>query len=170
MADYGTRNMEPEEEGGEGPGRIIETPSIGIISEGRTATYPCERTQFQLFNEDDEEGTVPLGIFVQECSGCHGAGGNKVPGYDFILEVATLIDPTTVSKGIVKGQRLVIPGDPDGSYLFQRMMNGEMPPPAGVPENTDPAPLNVPATPAEASLVYEWIAHCLNAVPADERP
>jgi hypothetical protein len=39
-----------------------------------------------------------------------------------------------------------------------------------VPEGTDPAPLNVPATPSEASIVYEWIAHCLNAVPADERP
>lgn len=140
--------------------RVIETPAIDVFSGGTTATYPCERTTFQVFNEDPELGTP--GILFQECAGCHGGGFTALAGFDFILDVATLIDPATVSTGITKGKRLVIPGDPDNSYLFQRMRDGEMPP-MGLQGNFDPAPLNVPATTSEASVIYEWIAHCLNA-------
>jgi hypothetical protein len=138
--------------------RVIETPAIGIVSDGPTSTHPCERTQFQLFNADAEAG--PVGILVQECSGCHGEGGNAHPGFTDILDVASLINPERLSTGIVKGMRLVIPGDPEHSLLYQRMFDGAMPPSLpGV--QVVPEPENVPATTSETSVVQEWILHCL---------
>ena len=161
MAADGTKNAPPPAPD-DFHTRVIETPAIGIVSGGMTSTYPCERTRFQLFNEDAE--LAPLGILVQECSGCHGPAGGPVAGFNFILDTAALINPDNVTKIVNAGLPFVVPGDPEHSMIYVRMQSQAMPPNTpGVTNSVTPSPTDIPATPSQTSVVYEWIAHCLNA-------
>ncbi len=79
-------------------------------------------------------------VLRHRCAGCHGgsafgARANR-GGFDRILDAAALID-----------RELVVPGDADGSELYQRLRDGEMPP-RGQPRPTG----------AEREAVRAWIA------------
>lgn len=81
-------------------------------------------------------------------SSCHGAGGapfltgNKTADYENLVNVAS---------NAKDGAILVIPGDPDGSYLVQKLEGaagiegGRMPPPAAL-------------TPNQLQQIRDWIA------------
>lgn len=161
MAADGTKNAPPQPPE-DFHTRVIETPAIDIVSGGMTSTNPCERTRFQLFNEDEE--LAPLGVLVQECSGCHGPAGGPVANFNFILDTAALIDPANVTKIVNAGSPFVVPGDPEHSMIYIRMQSEAMPPNTpGVTNSVTPSPTDIPATTSQTSLVYTWIADCLNA-------
>src|SRR3712207_4314871 len=56
-------------------------------------------------------------IFLANCYRCHGQEGNAEGGLNYLLDRQQLV-----------ARKKVVPGDPDGSRLFQRVHSGEMPP------------------------------------------
>jgi mono/diheme cytochrome c family protein len=57
-------------------------------------------------------------ILRQHCYSCHGEAGQAEGGFNFVLSVEKL----------KKGSTYISPGKPDESYLFERVLNSEMPP------------------------------------------
>lgn len=79
-------------------------------------------------------------LLQQKCSSCHSgtnAYANAVPGNDAITDI-TNVD-------YLLSTRLIIPGEPDISPLFQMIQSADMPP---------GQPLSV----SEVTLIKEWIA------------
>lgn len=150
--------------------RHVGTPPIEISSgTGRVSSDPCERLRFLLLNEDRAAG--PLGMFTHECAiSCH---PRENPGQGLsILDVAKLVDPENTApngSSCGAGARYIIPGDPDNSCIYRKMLSDYTPPPAAAQTfagTPDKIPYSMPATASEASLVYSWIANCLGAVQA----
>jgi hypothetical protein len=81
-------------------------------------------------------------------SSCHGAGGAPFITGNKASDYANLVNAASNAKN---GAILVIPGDPDGSYLIQKLegaagIEGErMPPPAAL-------------TPKQIQEIRDWIA------------
>jgi hypothetical protein len=80
------------------------------------------------------------------CGGCHG-GGSPAAGLELSPEGA--YDALMASPG------MVVPGDPDGSYLVQKMRGD-----AGI--YGDPMPPTAGATDTQVGVVVDWIADGAN--------
>ncbi len=81
-----------------------------------------------------------LNLIQQKCAACHSGTAayvNAVAGHDPITEIANV--------DYLLSARLVIPGEPDISPLFQMVQNADMPP---------GQPLSV----SEVNLLKDWIA------------
>lgn len=77
-------------------------------------------------------------ILENHCHRCHGAGGTNEGGFNFVLNRAKLID----------ADAYIAPGNPDDSYLYQRIATGEMPPRG---EQSRPSP-------SEIDVLRRWIS------------
>jgi hypothetical protein len=95
-----------------------------------TATALAEAGLFEappsvvpVAHEDDETRAV-LGYFLGNCVHCHNGSDGPSSSYDLGADVAldALIDKPTEGSASAPGIR-VIPGDPEGSILYQAMMN-----------------------------------------------
>lgn len=131
---------------------LLDTPPIDLPG-GGTTDDPCEVTTAQAME-----------ILDTTCGSCHGGGSPGArqgqPPFDYVLDVDKLIaarsesvpDPDDPSLGM----RFLIPGDPEGSRLYARIVAGEMPPdvPVGLPEIPLP-------TVSDMSVLYTWINSCV---------
>jgi hypothetical protein len=144
-----------------GPTVATETPEIEL-PDGKTTTDPCVLTTKQAME-----------ILTINCSNCHGGGTAGArqgqPPFDYVLDVeklktarsATVPDP----RGKEMGMRFLIPGDPENSRIYVRVLHGEMPPPPplGLP------PIPIP-TVSDMSVLYTWIASCMGEGPPATPP
>ena len=85
-------------------------------------------------------------IFAAECTSCHGATPPNLEGdaaYDNLLNV---------ESSMYAGQVFVIPGDPTGAFLYQKVT-------ATKGDNGGAMPLGAPDGLSEetASVVHDWI-------------
>jgi WD40 repeat protein len=76
-------------------------------------------------------------VLEQYCSRCHGRGGTAKGGFGYVLDRDRLV-----------AHNKIVPGKPDESELYQRLLKGEMPPRGKAPR----------PRPAEITLLGEWIA------------
>jgi mono/diheme cytochrome c family protein len=88
--------------------------------------------------ESDELARQVVALFEDRCHRCHGQGGSDEGGFNFVLSLDKLAEENAY----------VTAGNPEESYLFTRVSEGEMPP-AGEGE---------PLSEAELALVRSWIA------------
>jgi hypothetical protein len=157
-----TDNTLPRLDAAPPPTTATRTPSIELdFTEGkRTTTDPC------IPNTDQARE-----ILAVNCAGCHGGGAAAMQGqppFDCVLDVDKL--KTRVSDAVKdprdpsKGMRFLIPGDPDNSRLYARILHDEMPPklPFGLREIPRP-------TISDISVLREWIQSCIDA-PSAESP
>jgi hypothetical protein len=80
-------------------------------------------------------------------------------GFDFVLDderLKTAVSMTVDDAG--KPLRFVVPGDPEQSRLYRRIVVGEMPPVQAPPLPANP----IPAV-SDVSVLRAWIASCLGA-------
>ena len=75
-------------------------------------------------------------VLVTHCGACHGPGGSAKGGFNYLLDRERLVS-----------RNLVRPGKPADSVLFQRVADGEMPPPGKKPVPSD----------ADRALLRQWI-------------
>jgi hypothetical protein len=111
-----------------------------------------------------------LAIRQRSCAACHGPPPAPGPGaFNFVLDDARLVashsNNYTNDAGMLR--RLVIPGDPEDSWLYQRITapigSVERMPPLNAAQFIGPAAaasLVVP-TASDISVLYEWILSCL---------
>ena len=129
----------------------LDTPEIELAN-GDTTRDPCVQTTAQA-----------QAIFTENCSACHAppaSMGSFQSILDFprlvTLESNTVIDPTTGNP-----MRLVVPGEPERSRVYLRIVGGEMPPRRDA---------SLPALPrpslSDTSVLRTWIESCLPADPS----
>jgi hypothetical protein len=99
------------------------------------------------------------------CAPCHQAGAQG--GFNYVLDDAKLVSSTANVALDDAGMhlRMVIPGDPEHSFVYQRVMLGQMPPPPSVASGIlGPAAAKnlVYPTAADETVLYAWIM-CLAA-------
>src|SRR5262245_6106219 len=66
----------------------------------------------------EDTATQARAVLQAHCAGCHGPGGTAKGGFDYLLDRDRLV---------ARGQ--VVPGRAGESVLYQRVRDGEMPPP-----------------------------------------
>lgn len=137
------------------PPVVTKTPPIQT-ADGVTLD-PCVQTLQQAVK-----------IRQRTCAGCH-APPAAMGAFAFVLDDNRLIAARSANPQVLDTtgmrQRLVIPGDPDNSRLYQRIVHtataaeGQMP-----PLNTDPTlPQNPRPSVSEISVLRTWIKTCLGA-------
>jgi tRNA A-37 threonylcarbamoyl transferase component Bud32 len=87
---------------------------------------------------DPELATKAREVLQAHCYRCHGQDGAVEGGFNYVLDHQRLV---------ARGKK-VVPGDPQGSRLLQRIKDGEMP-----PEGEQPRPSE-----AAVAVLEEWIA------------
>ncbi|HXI59858.1 MAG TPA: hypothetical protein VNO55_27510 [Polyangia bacterium] len=152
------------------PGRDPNAPpTTAILSSARpieldpedesaTTADPCEKT---LRDKTD--------ILTAYCARCHSgpaAQAQGLPPWNFVLDDKRLISEQ-FTREQQPPQRYVIPGDPMGSVLYVRaVVLRDMPP--------QPTDLGTPRNPAptlsDASVLRDWIEHCLPGAPPRQPP
>jgi len=130
----------------------LDTPPIELDYDGEDLTRDaCVATTEQARS-----------ILEEHCSACH-APPAAMGGFRSVLDFPVLI---TLGSGTqrdpVTGEpvRLVVPGDPDGSRLYRRVAENEMPPTRDASFPALPRP-----TISDVSVLREWIDSCLPAAP-----
>ena len=114
------------------------------LEDGARAAGPCDSIEQQS-----------LEIRQEYCASCHSPPA-KLGGFDFVLDDARLCSAvsSTAKDDAGNPARFVIPGDPDDSRLYHRMVVGEMP-----PTQTPPLPR---ASASDFSVLRTWILSCLD--------
>ncbi|MCH9687694.1 MAG: hypothetical protein K0V04_40060 [Deltaproteobacteria bacterium] len=90
-------------------------------------------------------------IFDEWCTTCHIGGGNPASDpseVDLAVPLSSLVGIPSAANG----QPLVVPGDPDASYLLTKMRGGEGMEGEVMPLGDDPLP------PEQLQIVSDWIA------------
>jgi hypothetical protein len=121
------------------------TPAIELADAG-TTTDPCVAMKRQS-----------LDIRQRSCASCH-APPAKMGGFGVVLDDDRLLTTSSSSATDDAGKPvpLVVPGNPEGSRLYQRIRRGEMPP-------TQTPPLRAP-TISDLSILHTWITSCLGPI------
>jgi mono/diheme cytochrome c family protein len=89
------------------------------------------------FANEAELASKAKQILTDACYACHGLEGSNEGGFNFVLHVPRMTD----------GDAYIAPGDPAGSFLFERIASGEMPPEGE----------GVKFTEADAQTLKDWI-------------
>jgi hypothetical protein len=137
-------------------GQIIVTQTPGIeLPDASTTINPCDLTTTQSW-----------AIRQTYCGACHEGNNNPNAPFHNILDDADgglLRTKSITTKDDAGGfVSLIVPGDPDNSYFYKRVMTGSMPPdPASVAIAPSPKP-NI----SEIGILYSWIANCIAPLPA----
>ena len=99
-------------------------------------------------------------ILKYTCADCHdgGSDGNLTR----VLDYHGLVNVPASAK-YPPGEVLVLPGDPDHSLLYQRIVSKEMPPPSSDVSNALPAP-----SVSDMSTLFEWIQSCVPNIPGPD--
>jgi hypothetical protein len=106
---------------------------LGFVArqlDGETASVLVEAGVFdsspalETIAHEDEETRAVLGYFQGNCVACHNGSDGPSSSFDLGAEVAleAIIDKPTEGSASAPGIR-VIPGDPEGSILYQGMVN-----------------------------------------------
>jgi hypothetical protein len=157
-------NTRPRLDAAPPPTTATATPDIELdLEEGkRTTTDPCIPTSEQA-----------KAILTKACAGCHGGGpmaSQGQPPFDCVLDFEKLKMRSSESvkdpKDPTKNMRFVVPGDPDDSRLYVRIVHEEMPPKLPFGLTVDyPRP-----TTSDISVLREWITKCMGASPGSPPP
>lgn len=94
-------------------------------------------------------------ILETNCAICHQAPGTPalyVGSFNFILDLAKLTSSTSPQSSTTLTLKYVVKGNPDQSYIYQRISNGSMP-----PVNRTQRP-----TPADRQILNQWITSCID--------
>ncbi len=83
-------------------------------------------------------------ILKARCAGCHSPDGKAKGGFDYVLDRQRLV-----------ARQQLVPGQPGDSPLWQRIQQGEMPPPGK----------QKPVPPGELALLKRWIESGAPALP-----
>ncbi|MEO8178642.1 MAG: hypothetical protein ABI895_07405 [Deltaproteobacteria bacterium] len=138
----------PAAEGSLGFTTSLDTPAIELDLEGtRTTRDPCVATTQQARE-----------ILTKNCAECHAPPG-AAAGFNSVLDFPTLItlrSATAKDPDTQELVRLVIPGQPEQSRLYQRARSGEMPPTRPPSERQLTRP-----TISDISVLRTWIQSCL---------
>jgi hypothetical protein len=105
-----------------------------------------------------------MAIRQRACALCHGPTVVGEFAKFNVLDDNDLITKSSSMTGTA--YRLVTPGDPANSYIYQRIVAGSMPPPLSMAAGyATPAALAalVYPTAEDQSVLYEWIYNCLGA-------
>jgi hypothetical protein len=140
--------------------------NVGSPAPGTSTADPCV-----AIND------ASLVIRRRSCGACHGP--SPAPGlghFNYVLDDTTLANHPDNS---VDGKIMVIPGDPEGSYVYQRIItglagagSGGMPP----DQSTLPTYLGASAaaqnpvvypTAADVSVLHTWILNCMTGANKD---
>lgn len=138
----------------------LDTPPIGYFGpngEPATSADACEATTAQATT-----------ILQTYCAACHGgasAGARQgQPPFDYVLDVGRLeaaVSQTVMDPVSMKPARFLVPGDPDRSRIYMRIVRREMPPrPIDVSQQTLAAP-----SVSDISVLRTWITCCLGVSP-----
>lgn len=100
-------------------------------------------------------------ILQTSCGACHGGVTLNTP-LQAITDYHALSNVPASSK-YPPGQVYVLPGDPDHSLLYERIVSREMPPP-----NHDVAPPLPSPSVSDWSILREWIQSCIPNVPGPD--
>ncbi len=117
-------------------GRVLSTAVAGMMS----TLAPLDALGYQSPEKE------ALEIIRKSCVDCHQAGSTYFSGIELDVSPTKLVD-----------QKLVIPGEPDGSRLLQVILDGSMPPAFA------PAKIQRP-TQSDADKIRGWISG-LQAIP-----
>lgn len=101
-------------------------PTNETSVDDETANFETVRTNTPLDSEVSEPSPQPSlsiarqakQVLTKHCYACHGEKGKAEGGFNFVLAVPKLLE----------GSHYVVPGDPAGSYLFDRVADRQMPP------------------------------------------
>ena len=140
-----------------GPTIVLETPPIEL-PDGTTTTEACDLITLQARS-----------ILETNCASCHGGASPGArqgqPPFDCVLDFDKLksVASTAVRdpRDPSRGMRFLVPGDPDNSRIYVRMVRAEMPPVP--PLGLDPIPL--PSV-SDLSLIRAWITSCMGVAEA----
>jgi hypothetical protein len=130
---------------------LLDTPAI-YLADGGTTANPC----------DDIEARS-LAIRQAYCAGCHAAPASQA-GLGFILDDGRLASALSQTAILPDGtpQRLVVPGSPYGSRLYQRVAAGLSRSAAGMPPAAQPGyPVLPRPSVSDVSVLYAWIMACV---------
>ncbi len=144
---------------------VLQTPPIwyqpGGSVNGVGASTPATTSADPCVAINDASQTIRK----RSCGPCHtpGTSGATLTHFDYVLDDMTLAGhPDNANDGKI----MVKPGDPQGSYVYQRVVTGlagaGMPPADQqvVASFTDPNTLVYP-TVADVSVLYAWILTCM---------
>jgi hypothetical protein len=116
----------------------LETPPLAL-PDGTTTTDACVANR-----------AWAMDILKTDCAGCHAAPNDVgLPPWDFVLDEEKLTTTVDTRTNLL----FVAPGDPDHSRVYQRMENGEMPPP---PNSSVGEQLPRPSL-SDLSAIRQWI-------------
>jgi len=101
-------------------------------------------------------------VLQQDCAACHAVGNTNGMSSGSITDYHALVN-VRASSMYLPGTFYVVPGDPDNSLIYKRIIDGEMPPAAS---EVGSYPLPRPTTSDESALL-QWIRQC---VPKDYHP
>ncbi|MEQ1878226.1 MAG: c-type cytochrome domain-containing protein, partial [Bdellovibrionia bacterium] len=76
----------------------------------------CGSMRGQFENSSQSISAQAKTVLSNKCAACHGTRSSGSGGFKFVLDHALLIS-----------SRFVVPGDPDGSKIYQRVADGTMP-------------------------------------------
>jgi len=160
---------------------ILETPVIwyqpgGAVNNSGTPTQAKSTTDPCVAIND-----AALTIRKRSCGACHtpGAQAAATSHFDYVLDDMTLANHP--DNAMTPGRIMVKPGDPAGSYVYQRIVtglhgtgSGGMPPDLSLVSGYVGAAAyaanpNIVAYPtsADVSVLYEWILTCMPGAPAN---
>jgi hypothetical protein len=139
-----------------------DAPDTGAVSDAPVPTAIVDGTPMELpdggMADDPCMVTVDQARQIREtyCAACH-APPAKMGGFDFVLDDAKLKSAvsSTVFDDAGKPLRFLVPGDPDRSRIYHRIVAGEMPPTQAPPLPPNPAP-----TVSDLSVLRTWITAC----------
>jgi hypothetical protein len=119
-----------------------------VLDDGATTSVACD--QITQLSHD---------IRVTYCSGCH-APPAGMGGFNYVLDDNQLITAHSATYTDDAGayRRMIIPGDPEDSWVYHRVAIGAMPPTQNPPLPPIPHP-----TISDISILHEWIENCLGA-------
>jgi len=125
----------------------LETPLI-YLPNGQSSTSECDDVEYQS-----------IALRQKYCAGCHESPA-ALGGLSFILDDGQLATAFSQTAVLPDGgpQRLVIPGNPYGSRLYQRVAAGLSGSAAEMPPTAQPGYPVIPRpSVSDLSVLYAWI-------------
>lgn len=98
-------------------------------------------------------------ILSNDCGACHSSGYNG--NLNRVMDYHGLVNVEASSK--YPGLFYVVPGDPENSLLYERIITREMPPTSSDVTSQLPRP-----SVSDTSILYEWIKSCVPNLPGPD--